>query len=105
MLDNICNNERASLSSANIEFKPFNVNENAARLLYRSPVFQHRSKFSVHKPHILVIGLGSMGSEIVSHGIRTAFASPTERVRFTLIDQHGATPKMFCFRDFRTLAI
>jgi hypothetical protein len=100
MLDTICNNERASLSSANMEFKPFNVNETAARLLYRSPAFQHRSKFSVHNPHLLVIGLGSMGSEIVSHGIRTAFASPTERVRFTLIDQHGAKAGDVLFSRF-----
>jgi hypothetical protein len=78
------------LGSSLVEFKAFNAHENAARLLFRHEAFtRRRPVMAVAPPHLVVVGFGRIGREVVAHAIRTAFALPSERLIITIVDRRG----------------
>jgi voltage-gated potassium channel Kch len=79
----IANHQRAALGSTNVEVRPFNISDNCARLLYRSPALaRRRNSFAFAPPRILMLGFGETGEAIVEQGLRTAFAVPGELPEF-----------------------
>jgi voltage-gated potassium channel Kch len=93
----IANHQRAALGSTNVEVRPFNISDNCARLLYRSPALaRRRISFAFAPPRILLLGFGETGEAIVEQGLRTAFAVPGELPEFLVVDEHASDRLSSC---------
>jgi voltage-gated potassium channel Kch len=90
LFGSVTNHQRATLGSQATEIRPFSTHEIAARLLYRSSAFARRRRaLGACAPHVVIIGLGRVGQEVLLHGISTHFALPGNTPRFTIIDSKG----------------
>ncbi|HWY65337.1 MAG TPA: NAD-binding protein [Rhizomicrobium sp.] len=80
----------ATLGTANADFRLFNLNNNAARSLLRSNAFLRALPESAPKPHLMFLGLGRMGTEILTRAMRSNFAVPGQRLSTAIFDRRGA---------------
>jgi hypothetical protein len=84
-------------TQSNVRIIPFNVFERAAyQLLDQYPAWQEEWIESGKEPHILLVGLGRMGENIILHAAdrwATRRKAITARLHFTLLDRH-ATEKL-----------
>jgi voltage-gated potassium channel Kch len=88
LLNEVANHRSATLASDTVEIRPFSQYENAVRLLYRSATFARRRKLlTPGVPHLVVVGFGRMGQEIVARGIRNALAVPSVVPNITVFDR------------------
>ncbi len=85
--------QEASLDSPAFRLELFNVFERGARqLLYEYPAWDEGSLIKKSTPHLLVIGLGRMGENLLLHAARDWWfqhADPTRRLRVTVIDRRA----------------
>jgi hypothetical protein len=72
---------------------PFNVYERAAfQLLDQYPAWEHDWIKNGKEPHILMVGLGRMGENIILHAAEKWAAQrggPEARLHFTILDRHA----------------
>ncbi|HZT87229.1 MAG TPA: NAD-binding protein [Stellaceae bacterium] len=79
----------ATLGCEGVEIRPFDLYANAARFLLRSPAFAHGPAAAAPRPHLLIAGLGELGTQIVLQAVQTTFAVPGRRLAATVFDQQG----------------
>jgi hypothetical protein len=88
-------------AQSNVRIIPFNVFERAAfQLLDQYPAWEESWIESGREPHILLVGLGRMGENIILHAAdrwATREKATTTRLHFTLLDRH-ATGKLESLR-------
>ncbi|MBV9863231.1 MAG: NAD-binding protein [Alphaproteobacteria bacterium] len=89
LLDLMQTHRSATLGSEAVEFRPFDLYANAARLLLRWPVFAQGPGAAAARPHLLLAGLGELGTQIILHAVQTTFALPGRRLAVTVFDQQG----------------
>jgi hypothetical protein len=77
-------------SSAASQFRLFNLNANAARLLLRSEGFT-RALHAAHPtaPHLLVVGQGQTLGEVIVQAIECIFAKPDCQFSVTIVGPHA----------------
>lgn len=88
LYDEVLTHRAAALGSRVAEFRLFNLNANAARLLLRAPAFRARSA-PVDRPHLAIAGFGQMASELLLQAARDNFALPGQRLSVSALDQRG----------------
>jgi len=72
------------------QFRLFNLNANAARLLLRSDAFGRAAARAPRTaPHLLALGHGQTLSEIIVQAAQGNFAVPGRRLRVTLLDENA----------------
>lgn len=79
----------ATLGSETVEIRPFDLYANAARLLLGSTAFVHGVAAAAPRPHLLLAGLGELGTQIILHAVQISFAQPGQRLAVTVFDQQG----------------
>jgi hypothetical protein len=85
----------ANLSGKAVETRPFDLAANAARLLLERPEFGRIWRMYAGgraprlQPHLLLVGLGDVGMELISRAVQTTFALPGCRLAVTVLDQQG----------------
>jgi hypothetical protein len=85
----------ANLSSTAVETRPFDLAANAARLLLERPEFGRIWRMYVGgrapalQPHLLLVGLGELGMQLISRAVQTTFALPGCKLAVTVLDQQG----------------
>jgi hypothetical protein len=85
----------ANLSSKAVETRPFDLAANAARLLLERPEFGRIWRMYAGgraprlQPHLLLVGLGDLGMELISRAVQTTFALPGCKLAVTVLDQQG----------------
>ena len=80
----------ATLSTEAVETRPFDLQTIAARLLLQSDAFHAvPAAGTAIRPHLLIAGLGEMGTQIILHAVRTRFALPEQRIAVSVFDQQG----------------
>jgi voltage-gated potassium channel Kch len=72
------------------QFRLFNLNANAARLLLRSDSFHRAASRAAHaNPHLVVIGQGQTLSEVIVQAAQGNFAVPGRRLGVTLLGENA----------------
>ena len=72
------------------QFRLFNLNANAARLLLRSDAFRRAAARAPHAaPHLVAMGQGQTLSEIVVQAAQGNFAAPGRRLGVTLLGENA----------------
>ncbi len=84
--DTLAGHRTAVLGRKSAEMQLFNIYTNSARALLHSAPFA--SAFLEHdqRPHLVLAGFGSGGSEIARQTIQSSFASPGTRLSVTVFD-------------------
>jgi Trk K+ transport system NAD-binding subunit len=93
----------ATLSSKTMEFVAVNFYENAARELLNK-LATKRKLLSEGTPHILIVGFGTMGLEILVQCVRSYFAIPGQRVVATIVDQNADAARGLLVSSIPSLA-
>jgi len=88
LYDEVLTHRAATLGSRAAEFRLFNLNADAARLLLQSPAFRARST-SADKPHLAIAGFGQMASEFLLQAARGNYALPGQQLSVSALDRRG----------------
>jgi hypothetical protein len=88
LYDEVLTHRAATLGSRAAEFRLFNLNADAARLLLRAPSFRARNAAS-DTPHLAVAGFGQMASELLLQAARSNYALPGQRLSISALDRRG----------------
>jgi hypothetical protein len=100
LLDLLHTHPTTTLGSEIVDVRPFDLYANAARMILQSPTFRYafpaRQALSKRKPasegvrpHLLVAGLGEMGTQIIVQAVQSNFAVPGCKLSVTVFDQQG----------------
>ena len=85
--------QETGIEHASFRLELFNVFERAARAMLQAyPAWNEAGSPSARPPHILIVGLGRMGENLVLHMARDWWnrqANPTSRLRVTIIDRNA----------------
>ena len=85
--------QETGIEQASFRLELFNVFERAARAMLQAyPAWNEANTSPAHPPHILIVGLGRMGENLVLHMARDWWnrkADPTSRLRVTIIDRNA----------------
>lgn len=107
----LIDHDKEPLGSTSVEVRPFNVNQNAARVL-----IQHITPQRAFEPEarpVVVIGFGGMGREVSLHLLRAAPVPLGHRVPLVILDRAGeelgrnflaGLPRIEDFAEFTFLA-
>lgn len=84
----------STLGSERVDTRPFDLYANAARQLLERPAFRRafppRADGAVPtRPHLLIAGLGEMGTQIILQAVQSNYALPGCRLAVTVFDQQG----------------
>lgn len=111
--DTLTGHRTAVLGRRSAEMQLFNIYTNSARALLHSAPFSRALLQHASRPHLLLAGFGSGGSEIAGQTIQSSFAAPGVRLSVTVFDEKAkAHENLFRLRspglskladfDFRT---
>jgi hypothetical protein len=78
-----------TLGNPHADFRLFDLNSNAARALLRENTFLRAVPEAAPRPHLLFLGFGSTGTQILSRAIRCNFALPGQRLSATIVDRRA----------------
>jgi len=88
LYDEVLTHRAATLGSQAAEFRLFNLNADAARLLLRAPAFRARSDEPA-TPYLAIAGFGQMASEFLLQAARSNYALPGQRLSIGVLDKRG----------------
>jgi voltage-gated potassium channel Kch len=88
LLDLLHTHPTTTLGSETIETRPFDLYASAARQLLSAAPFR-RPLPQGAQPHILLAGLGEMGTQIILQAVCANYAVPGRRLAVTVLDQQG----------------
>jgi hypothetical protein len=92
-LCNLLREQEASLEQVPFQLELFNIFERAARnMLQEYPAWNETQIDQEIPPHILIVGLGRLGENLLLHVARDWSAQrrrPTARLRVTIVDRHA----------------
>jgi voltage-gated potassium channel Kch len=101
LLELLHSHPTTTLGSELVEIHPFDLYANAARIVLASPAFRHAfparqerqagapPRAPQLRPHLLVAGLGEMGTQIIVQAVQGNFALPGCELAVTVFDQQG----------------
>jgi TrkA-N domain/RyR domain len=89
LYDQILDHRKRINNTGAANFRLFNLNANAARLLLRSETFRHAARSGREGAHLIAIGEGPTLHEIVAQLAQCNFAIPGCRMRVTLIAKNA----------------
>ena len=101
LFNRIIQHDREALGTAQVDLRPFNIYENAARLLIRMIRPQGALEPTVRP--ILLFGFGRLGSEILMHLVRAAPVPLDRPTRITVFDREAGA-RGARFRDTTPIA-
>lgn len=94
-LCNLLREQEASLEQVPFQLELFNIFERAARnMLQEYPAWNETQIDQETPPHILIVGLGRLGENLLLHVARDWSAQrvrPTARLRVTIVDRHATS--------------
>lgn len=88
LLDLLHTHPTTTLGSETIETRPFDLYASAARQLLGGAPFR-RPLPQGAQPHILLAGLGEMGTQIILQAVCANYAVPGRRLAVTVLDKEG----------------
>ncbi len=88
LYDEVLTHRAATLGSRAAEFRLFNLNADAARLLLRAPAFRAHD-MKADTPYLAVAGFGQMASEFLLQAARGNYALPGQRLSVAALDRRG----------------
>ncbi len=87
LYDEVLTHRAATLGSRAAEFRLFNLNADAARLLLQAPAFRARS--DACNPYLVIAGFGQLASEFLLQAARSNYALPGQRLSVAVLDRLG----------------
>jgi len=88
LYDEVLTHRAATLGSRAADFRLFNLNADAARLLLQAPAFRARST-NADTPHLAIAGFGKMASEFLLQAARGNYALPGQTLSVAVLDRLG----------------